>query len=44
MQYVMHVTPNAGHTSQNDNRTLRNVGHNTLNVCRGPKGGGLEER
>ena len=39
MQYVMHIAPNAGHTSQNDSCTVRNVGRNTLNVCQGPKGG-----
>ena len=42
MQNVMHIATNAGHTVQNDGRTGRNVGHNTLNVCQGLKGG-LEE-
>ena len=32
MQNVMQIATNAGHTEQND-------GHNTLNVCQGPKGG-----
>ena len=42
MQNVMHIAPNAGHTMQNDSQTMQNVGRNTLNVCQGPKGGGLE--
>ena len=42
MQNVRHITQNADHTTQKDGRTMRNVCHNTLNVCQGPKGGGLE--
>ena len=50
MQNVMQIATNAGHnaqndgrTAQNDGRTTQNDGRNTLNVCQGPKGGGLEE-
>ena len=50
MQNVMQIATNAGHTAQNDGRTAQNDGRtaqndgrNTLNVCQGPKGGGLEE-
>ena len=49
MQNVMQIATNAGHTAQNDGRTAQNDGRtaqndgrNTLNVCQGPKGGGLE--
>ena len=49
MQNVMQIATNAGHTAQNDGRTMQNdgrtickVGHITLNVSQGPKGG-LEE-
>ena len=45
MQNVMQIATNAGHTAQNDGRTTQNDsctaqndGHNTLNVCQGPKG------
>ena len=48
MQNVMQIATNAGHTAQNDGRTAQNDGRtaqndgrNTLNVCQGPKGGGL---
>ena len=41
MQKVRKIAQNAGHTVQNDLYTMRNVGRNTLNVCQGPKGGGL---
>ena len=33
------INQNAGHTTQNDSRTTRNVGRIILNVCQGPKGG-----
>ena len=39
-QNVMQITTNASHTAQNDDRTAKNDGHNTLNVCQEPKGGG----
>ena len=32
---------NDGCTTQNDGCTTQNDGRNTLNVCQGPKGGGL---
>ena len=32
---------NDGRIAQNDGRTAQNDGRNTLNVCQGPKGGGL---
>ena len=32
---------NDGRTAQNDGRTAQNDSRNTLNVCQGPKGGGL---
>ena len=45
-----HTAQNDGRTAQNDGRTVQNDGstaqndgRNTLNVCQGPKGGGLEE-
>ena len=41
MQNVMQIATNAGHTPQNDGRTAQNDGQNTLNVCQGPKLGGL---
>ena len=48
MQNFRHIAQNAGHTVQNDGPTIQNVGctmHNvscnSLNVCQGPKGGGL---
>ena len=48
MQNVMQIATNAGHTAQNDGWTAQNDGctaqndgRNTLNVCQGPKGGGL---
>ena len=42
MQNVMQIATIAGHTAQNDSCTAQNDGRNTLNVCQGPKGGGLE--
>ena len=36
---VMHIAPNAGHTMLNDDRTMRNVGCNILDICQEPKGG-----
>ena len=41
MQNVMQIATNAGHTAQNEGRNVQNDGYNTLNVCQGPKGGGL---
>ena len=35
----MHIAPNAGHTMQNDDQTMRNVGRNILDICQEPKGG-----
>ena len=43
MQNVMQIATNDGCTAQNDGRTAQNDGRNKLNVCQGPKGGGLEE-